>query len=299
MLLGTSVAETGWVVWQDRLFTMFLTHVMPWVLSAVEVLSVAWRGWSSRTSFSACYATGALSGEFDIVGGLEAEVRRSPSSSTFTACLWDIETSGQSTSVGGRGMTTKQMQMASVFLHAGWDFLNETENGTDDTWWILDGQDYPKLFWQRKPSYGFCPNPPNGEISITQPLALSWIAGANSLSHDVYFGEDANAVANATVESPDIYRGHQSANVTTYDPGTLRWGKTYYWRVDEVNEANPDSPWKGSIWSFTTNDFTTVAIVDDFEEYTDEEGSEIYETWIDGWINNTGSQVGYDQAPFC
>jgi len=38
--------------------------------------------------------------------------------------------------------------------------------------------------------------------------------------------------------------------------------------------------------------------VDDFESYTDKEGSRIYETWIDGWTNNTGSVVGYLQAPF-
>jgi hypothetical protein len=38
--------------------------------------------------------------------------------------------------------------------------------------------------------------------------------------------------------------------------------------------------------------------VDDFEGYTDEEGSRIYETWVDGWTNGTGSTVGYVQAPF-
>jgi hypothetical protein len=28
-------------------------------------------------------------------------------------------------------------------------------------------------------------------------------------------------------------------------------GSTYYWRIDEVNEADPNSPWKGDIWSFS------------------------------------------------
>ena len=27
--------------------------------------------------------------------------------------------------------------------------------------------------------------------------------------------------------------------------------KTYYWRIDEVNDLRPDSPWKGEVWSFT------------------------------------------------
>jgi hypothetical protein len=38
--------------------------------------------------------------------------------------------------------------------------------------------------------------------------------------------------------------------------------------------------------------------VDDFESYTDDEGGRIYEIWIDGWTNGTGSTVGYVQAPF-
>ena len=30
----------------------------------------------------------------------------------------------------------------------GWDFIEGTENGTDDIWWILEGQDYPQLWWE-------------------------------------------------------------------------------------------------------------------------------------------------------
>ncbi len=49
----------------------------------------------------------------------------------------------------------------------------------------------------------------------------------------------------------------------------------------------------GPLWSFTT-----IVPVDDFESYTDAEGSRIYETWVDGWTNSTGSTVGYVTAPF-
>ncbi|OHB68891.1 MAG: hypothetical protein A2Y77_04940 [Planctomycetes bacterium RBG_13_62_9] len=80
-----------------------------------------------------------------------------------------------------------------------------------------------------------------------------------------------------------------------FDPGTLEWGKVYYWRIDEVNDASPDSPWTGSVWTFTAADFV---VVDDMESYTDDEGNRIYEIWIDGWTNNTGSVVGNLQAPF-
>ena len=63
-------------------------------------------------------------------------------------CFWDIETSGRTTSYGGTGKTTAEMQTAGTFLEAGWDFVDETENGTEDIWWILEGQDYPRLTWQ-------------------------------------------------------------------------------------------------------------------------------------------------------
>jgi hypothetical protein len=63
-------------------------------------------------------------------------------------CFWDIETSGQTTSYGGEGKTTAEMQSALTFLDAGWDFVNETANGTEDIWWILEGQDYPRLWWE-------------------------------------------------------------------------------------------------------------------------------------------------------
>jgi hypothetical protein len=63
-------------------------------------------------------------------------------------CFWDTEASGQSTSYGGEGKTTAEMQMADTFLDAGWDFVGETENGTEDIWWILEGRDYPRLWWQ-------------------------------------------------------------------------------------------------------------------------------------------------------
>jgi len=46
------------------------------------------------------------------------------------------------------GLTTDEMQTAGTFLEAGRDFLDETVNGTEDIWWILDGRDYPRLAWE-------------------------------------------------------------------------------------------------------------------------------------------------------
>jgi hypothetical protein len=139
------------------------------------------------------------------------------------------------------------------------------------------------------------PNPPVGAADARQTAVLSWSPGAAAAAHDVYFGVDSNGVAQATPAVADLYRGRQALDQTTYDPGPLEWGKVYYWRIDEVNEANPGSPWKGRVWTFTTADFL---VVDDMESYTDDEGRRIYETWIDGYPDRNGSTVGNLIAPF-
>ena len=89
-----------------------------------------------------CYSAGkVLSGRFP--GGLAAENPGLASDS-----FWDIDTCGQTTSAGGIGKTTAEMKKVSTFLDAGWDFVGETANGTEDIWWIDEGQDYPRLWWE-------------------------------------------------------------------------------------------------------------------------------------------------------
>ncbi|OHB61117.1 MAG: hypothetical protein A2167_08110 [Planctomycetes bacterium RBG_13_46_10] len=91
-----------------------------------------------------CYSTGVVNGGGNNVGGLVGKKQLSD----IMASFWDIQTSGQARSDGGIGKTTAEMQMASTFLSAGWDFIGETDNGTEDIWWIDEGQDYPILSWE-------------------------------------------------------------------------------------------------------------------------------------------------------
>ncbi len=142
------------------------------------------------------------------------------------------------------------------------------------------------------------PNPLSQAVNVTQAPTLEWTAGGQAAQHDVYFGADADAVAAADTSTADIYQGRQAE--TSFAPAKLEWDTTYYWRVDEVNDLNPDSPWKGGVWSFTTADFL---IVDDFESY-DAYDNQIWWTWKDGlgYVahdnepafngNSTGSAVG-------
>jgi hypothetical protein len=134
------------------------------------------------------------------------------------------------------------------------------------------------------------PNPPSGAADVRQTLILSWSPGDAALSHEVYFGTDADAVNNADTSAPE-YRGKQDLDSRSYDPGELEWNTTYYWRVDEVEDGGTIQ--KGNLWSFTTADFL---VIEDFESYTDdyEAGEAIWQTWIDGVENGTTSYVGYE-----
>jgi hypothetical protein len=148
------------------------------------------------------------------------------------------------------------------------------------------------------------PIPVNGAVDVKDTPTLRWSAGEKAVKHNVYFGTDATVVTNATTSSAGIYRGQQDLAANSYVPSEapLAWNSTYYWRIDEVNAADT---WKGGVWSFTTANFI---VVDDFEDYTDDVGSRIFQTWKDGWGynepapgyagNGTGSTVGYGQAPF-
>ncbi len=146
-------------------------------------------------------------------------------------------------------------------------------------------------------------NPKSGDVNVPQDITLMWSAGEKAATHDVYFGNDEAAVAAATTADA-AYKGSQALDKNSFAPGALEWNKTYYWRVDEVNASNSESPWKGPVWKFTTADFL---VVDNFESYTDSSPNRVFQTWIDGWGfsadeffatdnpgNKTGSTVGHD-----
>ncbi len=130
------------------------------------------------------------------------------------------------------------------------------------------------------------PVPADGAADVSVAGALAWRAGREAASHQVYLATDPESLALAG-----------TVGTSSYTPDSLNLGATYYWRVDEVNEAEATSVWVGDLWSFTAQEFL---VVDDFESYTDdlEDGGAIFDTWLDGWVNNTGSTVGHINAPF-
>jgi Tol biopolymer transport system component len=133
------------------------------------------------------------------------------------------------------------------------------------------------------------PAPAIGRKGMGADTILTWRAGRQAAWHRVYLGTEEQAVARGEALIATV-------SDARFDPGPLNLGTVYYWRIDEVNEAMTPSVRQGEVWSFTTREYS---VVDDFEGYTDEDGSRIYESWLDGLANGDGgSQVGYDTSPF-
>jgi len=132
----------------------------------------------------------------------------------------------------------------------------------------------------------YLPTPVNQAAGISPTVTLTWQAGQNAAKHHLYLSDSLDAINQGAAEAD---KGEVAG--TTYTPTGLKGATTYYWRVDEV--AAGGAVKTGSVWSFTT-----FILVDDMESYTDNEGGRIYETWIDGWTNGTGSTVGNTVAPF-
>ncbi|MHC4437076.1 MAG: LamG domain-containing protein [Planctomycetota bacterium] len=108
------------------------------------------------------------------------------------------------------------------------------------------------------------PAPVGGGIPV-DVNALTWNPGNNTAAtsgHDVYFGTDANAVAEATADNPlDVYRGRQDPN--SWVPGELVLGQTYFWRVDQI-DGETGAIYPGDVWSFTME---ATLMIDNFNDY--------------------------------
>ena len=140
------------------------------------------------------------------------------------------------------------------------------------------------------------PSPANGAMAgINVASTLIWSAGDGASQHDVYFGTDRAAVADAdNSDTTGVYRGRQIGTSYIPDGITVNSGP-YYWRIDEV--ANGGMIVEGGVWTFSVADYV---LIDDFESYNDipagEPGSNlVYVAWVDGFDNpaSNGSTMGY------
>jgi len=97
-------------------------------------------------------------------------------------------------------------------------------------------------------------SPEDGAMLEATWANLSWRAGSYAVSHDLYFGtsfDDVNDSAEGTFAG-NMSDAFQVVGFPGFPaPDGLVPGTTYYWRIDEVNDANAASPWKGNVWSFS------------------------------------------------
>jgi hypothetical protein len=98
------------------------------------------------------------------------------------------------------------------------------------------------------------PSPADGAIRTDTWASLSWSPGGYAVSHDVYFGESFIDVEDGTggTYQDNVDVTYFAVGFPGYPyPDGLIPGTTYYWRIDEINDLDPNSPWKGDVWSFT------------------------------------------------
>jgi len=104
--------------------------------------------------------------------------------------------------------------------------------------------------------YALGPNPKDGALVEDTWVSLDWSPGDYAVSHDVYIGDDFDNVNDAARDAPAFLGNQSETTILVGFPGFafpegLIPGTTYYWRIDEVNDTEPNSPWKGDIWSFS------------------------------------------------
>ena len=149
------------------------------------------------------------------------------------------------------------------------------------------------------PASARTPVPASGSANSLPDAAISWRTGRGADHHLIYISTDRDAVADGSV-SP------VTTTTNSLDLGTLdaQLGETYYWRVDEVNEAEAVPVWAGPVWSLTVTD---SLVVDDFDSYRNTSPDRPFQTWLDGFGysadeffatgyggNGTGAGIGHD-----
>jgi len=160
---------------------------------------------------------------------------------------------------------------------------------------VLDQYGLSEVRFLTIPVFARTPEPVSGQTDVSLDVTLTWRAGREAVSHDLYIGTDPNDLPFAQTVA--------ETSLNTFDLD-LQLNQTYYWRVDEVNTAEDPSVWQGDVSEFTTYEFKPV---DDFEAYGNDPNSfsRVFQTWIDGAGytnpvtvpgNDSGSYMGHDPS---
>jgi hypothetical protein len=153
------------------------------------------------------------------------------------------------------------------------------------------------------PVKAYGPSPASAAQDVAVDRVLQWRPGREAALHEVRVSTDPNAVLKGTAPVRTM-----TEHTCPLDGFGVEYGRTYTWRITEVNDARTPKAWDGDLWTFST---PAYLVVDDFESY-DNKCNRIYVSWLDGTGcaaipecgvavltgNETGSTVGYRSAPY-
>ena len=158
---------------------------------------------------------------------------------TFLTTNWDT---AQTVTVKAIDDGDSEGAHTSTITHTSTSNDNDYDSiSIDDVVANITDNDFP-------PGQASEPSPADDANDVNISTDLSWAPGADTLSHDVYFGVDFNDVNDANTVSSGIFKGNQDSN--SYDPGLLALSTAYHWRIDEKNSVGTT---KGNVWSFSTS----------------------------------------------
>jgi len=145
------------------------------------------------------------------------------------------------------------------------------------------------------------PDPADEATDVDIDADLSWECSdpnGDEIVYDIYLEADDS--------TPDILVADDHTE-TTFDPGTLEYGKTYYWQIIAIDEHSAST--KGPIWQFTTeeepNNPPTAPEIDGPDTgkvnkelcwtfHSDDENGDMVKYIID-WGDGTPDETGFNE----
>ncbi|MCP4452853.1 MAG: hypothetical protein GY809_15435, partial [Planctomycetes bacterium] len=111
-----------------------------------------------------------------------------------------------------------------------------------------DEVDYMMRGFVSESAYG--PSPEDSSDDVLRDHVLVWESGEFAATHDIYVGESFEDVDSATIPTAS------GLSENSFDAGRFEMGRTYYWRVDEVNAAPDHTIYKGNVWTFAVEPYS-------------------------------------------
>lgn len=223
-------SNDGWTIGGD----------MQWVLgTGVAVGALGGGSYTGQNNLDTPISIGSSTYRIRVVADVDTS-DPSPTSNRFRVVL---------TTGGNSDTTINQSNFAGEHTYIG-DWYPSTVGSSLDIQIIIDSTDagtscrslQVDVYTNAAPNAPSSPTPPNNAQKVSITSNLSWSCSdpdGDSLTYDVYF-------KNAT--PPVKVASNQTA--TTYDPGTLEYNTTHYWKIVAWDSHGASST--SSLWSFTT-----------------------------------------------